>query len=663
MGQVHQMGLIHRDLSPDNLMIQPDGQVKILDLGAAKDLNLNTGKSSMQVAKNGFSPLEQYLQSGTTGSWSDVYSLAATMYYTIAGKVPPSALDRMGDDTIRWDLPALQALPNCVLAALKHAMAVRPNDRTQTMEDFLKELQGSRKRVNWKKLLIPAAAAALVAVTVAAGILLPRFIHPEPKDGPAPPKTPSSSTTASGPGAPYSQWKDRVEELLKKCTRETYHYRNGSRMDLYFDKQDNECVRIFTNEQGTEEFVILAEYNEDGKVTEEYCFAGEELARKTLWTRNSDGKTTRTEEFLGNGDLLERTDISYDSQGREVSRKTTNGAGAVTFQGTSTYDAQGQETYSYTNSLGELVVSLYSAEGSILESTNTLNGRQQSRTAYKYNSQGWLTEILTYDEKDKLSYRSKYHFRGDVETGYTSYSYYEGTEYTYEYEYILGPRNLEFVQRQNEDDGYVETEYVQDIIHGVNVRTYVHQDQSYTPAVYKINNFDWNWDMVSSEGFDKDGVLVDKMESVYDSDGIKTGTLNYDYEADGSYSILEYDLDFNTLFITEYDSTGKLTSETEYLYDSPGERNGYLTTEYNSDGSFTKTEVDSSYHTTAVMTYDSTGTLISTASYQYDSQGLRSRSILTVYYYDGSYTVTEKDKNGKILSEKSYDSSGNPIKS
>ena len=57
-----------------------------LDLGAAKDLNLNTGKSSLQVAKNGFSPLEQYLQSGTSGSWTDVYSLAATFYFVLTGK-------------------------------------------------------------------------------------------------------------------------------------------------------------------------------------------------------------------------------------------------------------------------------------------------------------------------------------------------------------------------------------------------------------------------------------------------------------------------------------------------------------------------------------------------------------------------------------------------
>ena len=141
MEQVHQQGLVHRDLSPDNLMIQPDGTVKILDLGAAKDLNLNTGASSMQVAKGGFSPIEQYITSGESGSWTDVYAMAATMYYTLTGVIPPTSMDRLNQDTLRWDLPQLQVLPAGVRKALVHAMAVRMGDRTRTMAAFFQELQ------------------------------------------------------------------------------------------------------------------------------------------------------------------------------------------------------------------------------------------------------------------------------------------------------------------------------------------------------------------------------------------------------------------------------------------------------------------------------------------------------------------------------------------
>ena len=137
MEQVHQAGLIHRDLSPDNLMLLPEGGVMILDLGAAKDLNLNSGASSMQVAKGGFSPLEQYTQRGSSGPWSDVYALAATMHYTLTGTVPPAAVDRMDEDNLQWDLPRLQALPTKTLETLQKAMALRAKDRIQSMEELL----------------------------------------------------------------------------------------------------------------------------------------------------------------------------------------------------------------------------------------------------------------------------------------------------------------------------------------------------------------------------------------------------------------------------------------------------------------------------------------------------------------------------------------------
>ncbi len=136
MEQVHKAGLIHRDLSPDNIMLLPDGSVKILDLGAAKDLSINSGASSMQVAKSGFSPLEQYTQRGGSGSWTDVYSMAATIYYTLTGKLPPNAIDRMETDTLSWDFPVLNQLPTQARETLQKALAVTAKNRLQTMDEL-----------------------------------------------------------------------------------------------------------------------------------------------------------------------------------------------------------------------------------------------------------------------------------------------------------------------------------------------------------------------------------------------------------------------------------------------------------------------------------------------------------------------------------------------
>lgn len=178
MEQVHKAGLVHRDLSPDNIMLRNDGSIRILDLGAAKDLNVNTGKSSMQVAKSGFSPPEQYMVSGNSGSWTDVYAMAATMYYTLTGNVPLPSMDRMNPegDKLDWDLPRLQVLPNSARKALQHAMALKIADRTQTMEAFTKELTAApdpepKKKPRPRKMLIAAAALVLALL---AGFLLIR---------------------------------------------------------------------------------------------------------------------------------------------------------------------------------------------------------------------------------------------------------------------------------------------------------------------------------------------------------------------------------------------------------------------------------------------------------------------------------------------------------
>ena len=140
MEQVHQAGLVHRDISPDNLMLTPDGKVKILDLGAAKDLSVNNGASSMQVAKGGFSPFEQYTQRGSSGPWTDVYAMAATVYYTLTGKLPPVATDRVVEDTISWDEPGLKALSAQALEALQKAMVISAKNRMQSMEELEKGL-------------------------------------------------------------------------------------------------------------------------------------------------------------------------------------------------------------------------------------------------------------------------------------------------------------------------------------------------------------------------------------------------------------------------------------------------------------------------------------------------------------------------------------------
>ena len=137
LSQVHKHGIIHRDISPDNLMVQKDGQLILLDLGAAKDLDIQDAngavQSSQMVAKQGFSPMEQYTKNGLIGPWTDVYAMAATIYYCCTGALPPAAIDRLDEDTLtckpRLNQKQFEALAKC--------MSIRPKERPQDMESMM----------------------------------------------------------------------------------------------------------------------------------------------------------------------------------------------------------------------------------------------------------------------------------------------------------------------------------------------------------------------------------------------------------------------------------------------------------------------------------------------------------------------------------------------
>ena len=134
---LHKAGIIHRDISPDNLILMPDGKLKLLDFGAAR--SVQDGKSMTVLLKSGFSPVEQY-QSRGQGAWTDVYALAATIYYCLTGVTPPSAVDRLSEDTLQKPNTLGAGLTADQEDALLCGLIVQPKSRSASMDQFRQRL-------------------------------------------------------------------------------------------------------------------------------------------------------------------------------------------------------------------------------------------------------------------------------------------------------------------------------------------------------------------------------------------------------------------------------------------------------------------------------------------------------------------------------------------
>ena len=139
IGLLHEQGVIHRDISPDNIMITREGMFKLIDFGSARPFE---SEQNMTVSvKRNFAPLEQY-SSGGQGPYTDVYSLAATMFYCFSGKLIPVAYRRRDKESEIWKDAAEAGLTKNQVEALSKALEVKPANRFQTMRDFEKAFFG-----------------------------------------------------------------------------------------------------------------------------------------------------------------------------------------------------------------------------------------------------------------------------------------------------------------------------------------------------------------------------------------------------------------------------------------------------------------------------------------------------------------------------------------
>lgn len=169
LGAVHKKGMIHRDLTPDNLLVKEDGNIKIIDFGSAREY-VEDEKTKTVLVKSGYAPLEQYSKKEKQGPWTDVYALCATMYEMLTGAVPQDALKRMEDDELYApSLYGAEISPE-EEAVLMKGLALDYRNRYASMKELesalfpQKEAEIQEKR---KKSRVGIAVASVIVIAAA----------------------------------------------------------------------------------------------------------------------------------------------------------------------------------------------------------------------------------------------------------------------------------------------------------------------------------------------------------------------------------------------------------------------------------------------------------------------------------------------------------------
>lgn len=172
--EIHAGGIIHRDISPDNIMLCNDGRIKLLDFGAARFSDADQERTRSIILKPGFAPPEQYQAKSKQGPWTDIYALCATVYRAITGVLPDESVNRVIEDTVQSPIQIYSDIPERISNTVMKEMSIYPEIRFSNVDELKKALDGEKKvmepkkelRVRRMKRTITVGIALLIVVSM-----------------------------------------------------------------------------------------------------------------------------------------------------------------------------------------------------------------------------------------------------------------------------------------------------------------------------------------------------------------------------------------------------------------------------------------------------------------------------------------------------------------
>lgn len=537
LASVHSRGVIHRDVTPDNIYITNDGTVKLLDFGAARYSLGDKSRSLDVVLKHGYAPREQYSRHGRQGPYTDVYALGATFYYCLTGRLPPDSIDRQDEDEFILPSSLGVKIPPEAEDALCKALAVSAQDRYQSMSEFYLALnEGGQEPAP----PMPPRPQPEPPGPVPEPVPGPKP-GPAPDPGPAPapgpspaPKPAPSPEPTPAPGTnPISSIQKRLPKwalpaagacaAVVLCVALAVALSGRGDPDLPVDDTAT-LSAVFSSSESSEESspasqVILTEEDLELSADTETVsleirttYYDETGAIEDYDTYEYDawGNRLRHIYFLADGTVDRYYQYVYDTQGNEIESRRYGGDGVPTSWDESSYDENGSQLTSVS----------YDEDGSV-----------RWRWEYEYDASGNKVKSLYYDDGE------------DMLSGWYEYSYdSQGNE----------------VERRDYDEN--------DALEGIARREY---DEDGNEVLFQYYNgdeeldswteyeYDGQGNELSSSGYEADGTLSDWSETAYDDHGYSVSHIwTYSPEEEDSYHTYIYQ--------NEYDEEGNIVRRTCY---------------------------------------------------------------------------------------------------
>ncbi len=189
IGEVHEKGILHRDIAPDNIIITNDGVVKILDFGSARFSAVHSEKTLSAFIKPGYAAPEQYASNGKQGVWTDIYGLGATLYYAVTGVKPEESTDRRTDDKLKRPSELGIDLPVEIDKSIMKAMAIETEFRFKSVDEFIAAIQGDYeieypdveiKKRKKKRIILASISAACFIAAIAFVVFIYNYLRVDP---------------------------------------------------------------------------------------------------------------------------------------------------------------------------------------------------------------------------------------------------------------------------------------------------------------------------------------------------------------------------------------------------------------------------------------------------------------------------------------------------